>query len=375
MTRPNFAVVACAAALALTASAMTAAPATASAPSTSALLSAATAAGPAAAAAEGSRGKTELKVEVEDSRVLALTDTKIRGRVNGPKRKVILELKNAYGWERVTADKSNKKGKFKLKVPTGWYGKKKLRIVVPAKNRFGKKTKYRKVKVTEGYTPIGRASDWTRLSPRYKLRYNPCEKIKYNINPSNLPADGVGIANEAIFRIELATGLNYKYAGTTKAIAFTGGSKSVTKNANLGIAWTSPSVLPSLAAKPDGSNTLAVGGVLKAQYIAKRKTYKSTRTGLSIDYTDDAVYGANRGFDNGASLGAVMMHELTHATGLGHSRRADELMAPYIDASRPALFQKGDLQGLRRNGRDGGCLSSSGNARPAQDIDVNAFMP
>lgn len=367
MTKPKLSVVACAAALALTASAMTVAPATASAPSTSAALSAASAS-TTAAAADGRRKKTKIKVD-KPSSVTALTKTKLRGKVNGPKRKVILELKSAYGWKQVTADKSNKKGKFKLKVPTGWYGKKKLRITVPAKNKFGKKAKYRALKVTEGYVPLGAKSSWSRLAPGYKTRYNPCQKVKYAINPANLPADGVGIINEAIFRLELATGLSYKFDGSTTAVPFRDRNKSkrYDRNANLAIAWTDPSVVPDLA-----GGTLAVGGFMKYAYVAKRKTYKLLKTGVSFDLTDTYSF---RGFENGSALGAVAMHELTHATGLGHANDdATQLMYPFANADKPALFGNGDLTGLKKSGKDAGCLVKNRSAREIP-IEKTVFLP
>ena len=323
---------------------------------------------------QAGRKQTKLKVKVSAKKVTILEPATVSGKVSGPKRKVMLQVKNDYGWRKVDADKSNKKGKFSLKAPTGWYGKRKLRVVVPRKGAFGPKIKFAKVKVNPDYAPLGKQSSFTPFrSQGYKIRYNPCKQVTFQINPSNLPADGAALVTESIFRIEKASGLRYKYKGTTNAIPWTGGKGQLTKNANLGIAWTSPDVLPDLASTSQG-NVLGVGGIMQALPITKRRTFMSTKTGLSIDYTDDAVYGANRGFDNGASLGAVMMHELTHAAGLDHTTGAGQLMRPFIEADRPALFGKGDIKGLNTMGIDSGCLSRSGNARAAS-VDVNISRP
>ena len=98
-----------------------------------------------------------------------------------------------------------------------------------------------------------------------------------------LPADGVAVLNEAIFRIELATGLKYKYSGATSAIPFrTTPGKEQDKKANLSVAWSTPDTDASNLA----GGVLARGGFSKAQWVAKRKTYKLTKTGLLMDASD-----------------------------------------------------------------------------------------
>jgi hypothetical protein len=358
MKRTRVSVVAAGASLALTATVMTIAPATAGSAGQGFK---ATGAETSSHALAAGRKKTKLKVKVDASSVVVLTPTAVTGKISGPKRKVQLQLKNAYGWRKVDADKSNKKGKFALKAPTKWYGKKKMRVVAAPVRGFGGKVKPVAVRVTEGYTPLGSKGSWSRLTPGKKTRYNPCQTIKYAVNPSNLPADGVGVLNEAVFRMELATGLRYKYSGATKAIPFLQRGKAYDKKANLAVAFTSPDVLNYLA-----GGTLAVGGYMRYAYVPKRKTYKLLKTGVAFDNTDVYDY---RGFENGAALGAVVMHELTHATGLGHVPGDEtQIMDPFVNPARPALFGAGDLTGLKKSGQDAGCLSS-GNARvlPASD--------
>jgi Matrixin len=352
MKRTRVSGAAAGAALALTATVMTITPATGASSgqgvqAVSAVESTALALG---------RRKTKLKVRKSASTVVVLQRAKVKGKVSGPKRKVILQLKNAYGWRKVDKDKSNKKGKYVLKVPTKWYGKKKMRVVVPPTRRFQGKVKKVAVKVDEGYEPLGLKKSWTRLT-QYKTRYNPCQKIKYAVNPSMLPADGVAILNEAVFRIELATGLRYKYSGTTKAIPFrTTKGKEKDRKANLAVAWTTPEADASNL----GGGVLARGGFNGYQWVPRRRTYKLTKTGLLMDAGEVYAY---RGFENGSSLGAVHMHELVHAAGMGHADDDPaQIMYPYANADKPALFGKGDITGLKKHGQDAGCLSR-GNAR------------
>ena len=175
-----------------------------------------------------------------------------------------------------------------------------------------------------------------------------------------LPADGVAVLNEAIFRIEMASGLRYKYDGTTNAIPFrTTPGKERDKKANLSVAWSTPDT----DAANLGGLVLARGGFNGTQYVPRRKTYKLTKTGLLMDASDTYE---DRGFANGAGLGAVHMHELVHAAGLGHTNDPTQIMYPVVDASRPALYGKGDITGLKQSGQDAGCLSG-GNARVVAD--------
>ena len=350
--------VAVGAAMAMTATVMTTAPAQ-SDPSAPTGISQASISGLASNAALGKR-RTRVTAKASASSVVVLTPATVTGKVNGPKRKVLLQLKNAYGWKTVDKDKTNKRGKYALKVPTKWYGKKKMRAVAPPTRRFRGDINKVSVRVTEGYVPLGANRSWTRLT-NYKTRYNPCQTIKYVVNPNTLPADGVAVLNEAIFRIELATGLRYKYSGATGAIPFrTTNGRDEDKKANLAIAWSTPDTDASNLA----GGVLARGGFSKAQWVPKRKTYKLTKTGLLMDASDTYAF---RGFENGSSLGAVHMHELTHAAGLGHADNdPTQIMYPYANPEKPALFGNGDLTGLKKSGQDAGCLSR-GNARVVAD--------
>lgn len=361
--------VAAGAALALTATVMSISPAS-SAPSGPSVFSAA--AGVEASAASAlARRKTKLKVKRSAKAVIVLQPAVVRGKVSGPKRTLILQQKNAYGWRKVDKDKSNKKGKFRLKVPTRYYGKKKMRVVAPPTRGFQGKIKGVSVRVQEGYAPLGRKNSWSRLSStNQKIRYNPCQKIKYAINPGGLPADAVAILNEAIFRLELASGLRYKYVGTTSAIPFrSGGGKEADRKANLSLAWTSAAVANDLA-----GNVVGLGGIVKARYIRPRGTFLSTKTGVLIDAEYPYPF---RGFENGGGLGALHMHELVHATGLGHADNdSTQVMYPSLNPNNPALYGKGDLTGIKKVGLDAGCLSG-GNARPlpGEPVVTDLYQP
>jgi hypothetical protein len=53
----------------------------------------------------------------------------------------------------------------------------------------------------------------------------------------------------------------------------------------------------------------------------------------------------------------LLMHELGHAVGLGHTLDPHEVMFPVISEASPGTWGSGDLVGLARVGASGGCIS------------------
>lgn len=61
---------------------------------------------------------------------------------------------------------------------------------------------------------------------------------------------------------------------------------------------------------------------------------------------------------SGVTWGRIVLHELAHVVGLGHTRDPAQLMYPETTehTTRPVRFGDGDLAGLRLLGRAAGCL-------------------
>jgi predicted Zn-dependent protease len=59
------------------------------------------------------------------------------------------------------------------------------------------------------------------------------------------------------------------------------------------------------------------------------------------------------------SLGALLMHELGHAVGLGHAGDRNEIMYPTTLAGRASRWGIGDRVGLRLVGAAAGCIPTS----------------
>ncbi len=76
-------------------------------------------------------------------------------------------------------------------------------------------------------------------------------------------------------------------------------------------------------------------------------------------------FGAAPGFGaigaEGVTWGRVILHELAHVVGLGHTRDRDQLMYPDTaqQTSHTTDYRAGDKEGLRLLGREAGCVPST----------------
>jgi len=68
------------------------------------------------------------------------------------------------------------------------------------------------------------------------------------------------------------------------------------------------------------------------------------------------------GFTAGASVGALLLHELGHAVGLNHVSLRSQIMYPTIGSWTRAGYHYGDLEGLRAVGRAAGCFRTAASA-------------
>jgi predicted Zn-dependent protease len=56
-------------------------------------------------------------------------------------------------------------------------------------------------------------------------------------------------------------------------------------------------------------------------------------------------------------MGALLLHELGHVVGLGHTPDSAQIMYPDLRPMSSAQYQPGDLGGLARLGATQGCLT------------------
>src|SRR4051794_8524148 len=172
------------------------------------------------------------------------TPTFVNGKIKSQqrkKRKVLLQQRLPSGWQKVDADKTNGHGRFHLKAKTNWYHKKlQMRVVVqPTRRAAGNTSKGRGFTVNPAYAPAGSKNAWTRISPGYKVQFNPCAPVRWKLNTRYAPTGVKPEVRAALRQLGAATGIRFVYAGKTHAIP--GSKRSWPKNTNMVVAWAAPS--------------------------------------------------------------------------------------------------------------------------------------
>lgn len=196
------------------------------------------------------------------------------------------------------------------------------------------------------------------------IRFDPCQKITYKVNVSNLPMAEQAVASAeisgAVADVASATRMKFKNRGTTTSVT-TGKEWFKKTPADLVISYATrggtgtSSLLPAGAAGFGGYayKTWSVGGKAKGSI------------GRAYVVLDSSMFSTlTPGSGPGISRGNVIRHELAHSVGLAHVEDPLELMFPDITGATPAGYQSGDLEGLHLVGRAAGCLKPPSSVWP-----------
>lgn len=176
-------------------------------------------------------------------------------------------------------------------------------------------------------------------------RWNPCEPVRYLVNAERGGAGALQDVHEAFRRISAATGIEFVYAGATSEVPTSSWGRSVPAPPVL-VAWASPGETDILGEGVAGTG----GGDLVRTGAGKR--YVTGSAVLNAEMT--GTYAP--GFATGQSRGVLLMHELAHVVGLGHSEGAGTVMFGSVGYGTPTQFAAGDLAGLARLGASAGCM-------------------
>ena len=168
--------------------------------------------------------------------------------------------------------------------------------------------------------------------------WDPCERIRYRVNPDGEPVGGRALIDRAIERISGATGLAFEDEGDTGERPFPGGVKIFGRPDPVVIGWGTPAEYPELAAQVAG-----VGGAIAERDGGGRLHFVSGGIALDVEaFTDLAVAQQPRVME------AIVLHELAHVVGLAHVDEPMELM--FADNTGQVTFGPGDREGLARLG-------------------------
>lgn len=168
--------------------------------------------------------------------------------------------------------------------------------------------------------------------------WDPCEEIRYRVNPAGEPPGGRELIDRAITRVSQATGLSFDEEGDTDERPFPDGVKLFGRPDPVVIGWAAPTEYPELAAQVAG-----IGGAVAERGSNGRLHFVSGGVVLDVEaFTPDAVAQQPR------VLEAIVLHELAHVVGLAHVSEPMELM--FTDNTGQITFGPGDREGLARLG-------------------------
>lgn len=181
------------------------------------------------------------------------------------------------------------------------------------------------------------------------VRWNPCEPIHWRFRTTSAPSGSATMVKAVVARISLATGIPFKYDGTTTATPTSSWlPKSSSSIRPLLIGWTDGSHSDLLRNRP-----AAVLGVTRTAYfgvVQEGKTVAATKAAvIALDRTNRLP------LTGPVSWRTTLLHELAHAMGLDHVGNNNQLMYPVLQRDLYGL-QRGDMAGLYRLGKSAGCI-------------------
>ncbi len=183
------------------------------------------------------------------------------------------------------------------------------------------------------------------------VRYDPCAPIRYVINPEGAPSDALDDLDAAIDIFEDAMGVGFEFEGYTDEVPSR--DRAVYQPERYGEGRWAPVLITWVPAdellQPDDQAVGAAG----SNYVVNELGRLVYVSGM-ITFNSDARLLP--GFELGDSWGDVVLHELGHLVGLAHVEEDNQVMYPDVTVGE-ARLGAGDLRGLERLGRAGGCVS------------------
>ena len=182
---------------------------------------------------------------------------------------------------------------------------------------------------------------FSRVTSAGPLRWNPCQPIRYVVNLGGYDPSSRAMINEAVERLQAATGLALVPAGdTTFTPTVANPTPSGTANGDIVIALS------------DAAHTDLVPGS-----IVGRTDISYTSVIVKASVVVDMGDVGSRPEWSSTGAGPVLLHELAHAVGLAHVNDATQMMNAIAGPGGPTTYGAGDLTGLWQVGAAQGCAA------------------
>lgn len=203
-------------------------------------------------------------------------------------------------------------------------------------------------------------------------RWNPCQKaITYRINTKYAAPSKAGRAKArkdvkgAVARLSAATGMSFRYTGSTSLIPKDTASSwsSRQRGAEIYIAWVKQSKSAgrtNLLGRAGSGWAAGSGGYAYKFWKVGNDPWRGAigRGFVVLDSSQNKKFKG--GFGSGTTRGDLLLHELGHVMGLNHAAAASQVMYPTIQKRDTSAYASGDLTGLAQLGRAQGCVAVPG---------------
>jgi hypothetical protein len=191
-------------------------------------------------------------------------------------------------------------------------------------------------------------------------RFDPCSPIHVVTNLTEAPPGTAALVASALAQVSAASGLNFVIDGSTDEVP-QAGRPSVEARYGSGwapvlIAWShhgASDLLPGGSALGEGLATWLGQGTVNSP---APPTIAYVTGEIAIDAQTSAHLAP--GFGAGQTIGELLLHELGHLVGLGHTNDPTQIMYGLLLALPVAAYGAGDRAGLHLLGAASGCLAN-----------------